>query len=49
MSLQLILPIITYENSLNYFYNFGYYVGTGLASICLMVMIYSRGFGAQFS
>ena len=49
MSLQSILPIISYENSLNHFLNFGYYVGTGVASICLMVMIYSRGFAAQFS
>ena len=49
MSLQSILPIVTYENSLDHVLNFGYYVGTGLASICLLVMIYSRGFGAQFS
>jgi hypothetical protein len=49
MSLQLILPIVTYEKSLDHVLNFGYYVGTGVASICLMVMIYSHGFGAQFS
>jgi hypothetical protein len=49
MSYESNLPIVSYENSLDHVLNFGYYFGTGVASICLMVMIYSHGFGAQFS